>query len=276
MTSKPDFPNVHQRLQGASVALAEGFPEIAGEIASDVLKLHAGQPQAMHVVAHAVQAAAPQHGVIERSIGGAFFLQKMKVGSVDDRMDIIGPLVAGKRVLHVGCTDHPIFNPADNLHVKLAAIAGELHGLDTDHEGLRELERHVLGRYFTGVEAARAFGARYDVLLVPETIEHVSDACGFLRGLHTLDFDRWMVTAPCVYGAFDHPTVSMRVGGDLGPYASIMQDGSLIEEVHPDHKYWFTPYTLANLIQANVPWRIEQAWLMHQRRQIGLVGRRAD
>ena len=96
MTSKPDFPNVHLRLQGASVALSEGFPQIAGEIANDVLKLHAGQPQAMHVVAHAVQAAAPQHGVIERSIGGAFFLQKMKVGSVDDRIDIIGPLVAMK------------------------------------------------------------------------------------------------------------------------------------------------------------------------------------
>lgn len=275
MTDKPVFPDVHHRLQGASVALAEGFTDIASELASGVLRAHAGQPQAMHVVAHALAPRPVDRNLIDRSIGGAFFLQRMKVKSADDRIEIIAPLVRGRRVLHVGCVDYPIFDPANNLHVDLAPLAAELDGLDTDREGLRHLERHVKGRYFASADEVRQAGARYDVLLVPETIEHVRDACAFLRDLHTLTFDRWMVTAPCVYGAFQHPTVSIRSGEEaIGPYASIMQDDSLIEEVHPDHKYWFTPYTLANLLQSSVPWTIEEAWLMHQRRQVGLLGHR--
>ena len=276
MATRSDFNNTHERLQAASVAVDQQFLDLACDLAREVLELHPGQPQALHVLEAAARRTPVLDRLIERSIGGAFYLQKMKVGSVDERLQIIDPLVSGRRVLHVGCTDHPVFDPNSNLHLRLAPIAADLHGLDVDEAGLTQLARHAPGRYFSSLEAVRAAGTRYDVLLVPETIEHVANAGDFLRGLDTLDFDRWMITAPCANAGAHHPDISLRSGDEtVGPYASIMRDGYLVEEVHPDHKYWFTPYTLANLVESSVGWVIEEAWLMRRQRQVGLVGRRA-
>ena len=264
--------NLHHVLQSASVALSEGFPEAAARLAEEVLVVHPGQPQAEQVLDEARKACA-KASLIERNVGGSFFLQKMNVTSVESRMEIFGPLITGRSVLHVGCTDWPVFAPATNLHIQIAPLASDLCGLDTDEPGLDVLRQHVPGRYFRSVDEVLAADAVFDVLLVPETIEHVSNPEGFLTGLDRIPFDTWLLTAPCVYGSFAHPTLSYKTHNQsIGPHAEVMRLGSFIEEVHPDHKYWFTPYTLANLIQSAVPWAIHAAYLAHQGRQVCLVG----
>jgi 2-polyprenyl-3-methyl-5-hydroxy-6-metoxy-1,4-benzoquinol methylase len=76
---------------------------------------------------------------------------------------------------------------------------------------------------------------KYDFLLIPETIEHVDNPCQFLQSIIPLTTEKTeiMVTAPNAFS----PTWQNKFEGK-----------EFRELVHPDHKCWFSPYTLTNTI----------------------------
>lgn len=149
-----------------------------------------------------------------------------------DRFDLYTQLTAGKDVLHIGCADWP-FVPEHNLHLHLSKICNRLYGVDTHAEGLQCLIEH-------GIDGTTlAPHLRYekvDVVLVPEVIEHVMDVKGFLSELTKIDADRYVITAPCAMQC------AMR-----GHFSRTKN--TVLEIVHPDHKCWYSPYTLANLLK---------------------------
>ena len=276
---QPVIKDLYRATQEASVALAEGKSELAARLAADILRVDANNEPAGRLLSRAqhpptaVPASTAKTAVLSRSAGGSFFLQRVKIAqSAARRLDVILPLVSGRRVLHVGCVDSPIFDPRNNLHLTLSKAASELHGLDIDAEGLEELRRHFDGVYFDDVEKCIQHGQHYDVVLVPETIEHVASAESFLQSLHRISFDTILVSAPCIYGWGRYGILSHRdSAGIYGPYGWLLNPGSLVEEVHPDHKYWFSPYTLANLIEAATPWKIESIYLLEDARQVAVL-----
>ena len=197
---------------------------------------------------------------IVRGLNNQFYLQRLKVNDVPNRLPFIRALCAGKKVLHVGCTDFPVFDPNHNLHIQIADVCATLHGLDTDAEGLHKLSHHVPGRYFSAVAE---IDEAYDLVLVPETIEHVSGIKAFLADLGRIDFKELFITAPCVIGwidCFNYKDYSGRRA------ALLSQADDYIEEVHPDHKAWFTPYTLANCIEQYSDWQIEEVLFLEGKR----------
>ncbi|MGZ6826429.1 MAG: hypothetical protein ACXVGH_06515, partial [Mycobacteriales bacterium] len=110
-----------------------------------------------------------------------YFVQQVQVSDElvgIPRWDVLSGLLAGKRVLHVGCADWPITDPAANLHVQLDSICAQLDGIDPHVEAMQALAPHVRGQLFT--DWSQVTGS-YDVLLVPEVLEHVSDVTTFFR-----------------------------------------------------------------------------------------------
>ena len=172
-----------------------------------------------------------------------FFRQRMNVDVVADRMPMFEQLCAGKSVLHVGCVDWPIFDPATNLHLKLASVAKNLIGLDPNVEGLDVLRNHFPGKYFS---RALDVDCAFDVLLVPEVIEHVPNAGHFLAELDALDFTEVMITAP---NAIYRETCPW--------WTATYSDGrTMMEFVHPDHKCYYSPYTLRHVVETLTPWKV--------------------
>lgn len=180
-----------------------------------------------------------------------FFVQQVTVGrelAGLSRLAVFKRICEGKRVLHVGCADWPITNPASSLHLALEPHCAALDGFDVQVEALAQLEPHVKGRLFSRFEE---IPGPYDVVLVPEVVEHVADVAGFLRSLDALGASAYVITVPDAYQCF----------GRHFKYSTA--DEQFTEIVHPDHNAWYTPYTLVNVLRKYTPWTIQGVWFFN-------------
>lgn len=175
-----------------------------------------------------------------------FFVQKVPVSSSlrgAHRNDVFASLCDGREVLHVGCADAPITNVKHNLHLALQGCAKVLDGFDLDTTALDMLRPHLRsGRLFSRLEDIQD---SYEVLLVPEVIEHVNNVEQFLQTLDKIGFSEIIITAPdafsCMHRHFDYDS----------------ETETFCEIVHPDHNAWYTPYTLMNVIRKYTSWTVE-------------------
>ena len=272
--------SLDQMLQEASLALAEGNTLQAAELAAEILKRDADSKLASQILLAAAETEDEprQRPIISRSAGNSFFLQRMQIEeTTPNRMEVFLPLIARKKVLHVGCVDSPIFNPYSNLHLVLSKSAGELHGLDTDLAGLNKLREYFDSVYFADVDRCLEHGTKYDIVLIPETIEHVANPESFLKSIDRIPFETILITAPCVLGWSQYGVMSYsQRDTSYGRYGWLLNSGSFVEEVHPDHKFWFSPYTLANLVETATSWKIEKVLLLEEARQVAIVARHRD
>lgn len=208
--------------------------------------------------------------MIDRQLRGNFFLQRMKVNNIDiSRISYFKMLFDEKDVLHVGCTDWPIFNPNSNLHIQLKDTCNILDGLDLDEDGLKELQKHVEGQMFTKIEDVKN---EYDYVLMPEVIEHVDNVSDFLKQISKINTKKYFISAPCLLGHvqkgfFEYADFSVNKKN------SFLLEGAedYIEEVHPDHNCWYSPYTLCNTIQKYTSWKIEECLFLEQKTMVGII-----
>jgi Methyltransferase domain len=180
-----------------------------------------------------------------------YFVQSVAVSTEFEGMrreEIFTKLLRGKKVLHVGYADWPITNVAANLHVQLDKVCDKIDGLDPHDEADSTLGPHVRGKFFRNWGEVKG---RYDVVLAPEVMEHVDNVKEFLEQLDHAPAKQVIITVPdvsqCRNGHFDF----------------VKKTGTVIEVVHPDHNYWFSPYTLANLIRKYTDWTIKGLWLIN-------------
>lgn len=161
-----------------------------------------------------------------------FYTQKINITNVEEsRFNFLENICKNKKVLHIGCADSMTFGIGHNLHIKLEKIASELHGMDTDVEEIKKLIEVSPGQYFTDFNSCNQ---NYDLVLAPEVLEHVYNAKKFLDQIFSLNFKELLITVPNIL----HYNKEM-----------IQTDTCSTEIVHPDHKYWFSPYTLYNIIK---------------------------
>lgn len=165
-------------------------------------------------------------------------------GVYRSRSDVLVALCAGRSVIHLGCVDH---NPETIrkkikrgkwLHASLCEVASRCYGVDISEAGIAYL-RDELG--YTDAEALDILeqpsevldGEQWDYLLVPEVLEHVNDPHRFLTGLHARfgrNVGKLVITVPNAFAREN--------------YRHALRD---VEIINSDHRYWFTPYTLAKL-----------------------------
>lgn len=161
---------------------------------------------------------------------------------VVDRDDYLISRCTGKKVLHLGCTDSPVyeeqFQAGRLLHPKLLNVADDILGLDVDGEAVKWLEAKCGGRYIVGdLEDSNAIiyqeSSQYDVFLLPDVIEHVGNAQNVVNNINLWAKSRTelIVTTPNAYSA-------------KGFLRAILRS----EVIHPDHVSFHSFYTLSNLL----------------------------
>ena len=191
-----------------------------------------------------------------------YFVQRVAVSNElagFGRFEVFRSFCEGKRVLHVGCADWPITNPKTSLHLALETICEAVDGVDPHVEALEQLRPFVTkGQLFAGV--AEATGS-YDIVLVPEVMEHVPDVEGFLAELQKVDAELYLMSVPdafqCRSRHFDY----------------VENAETFVEVVHPDHNVWYTPYTFANTIQKYSQLNIERMWFFNRISLLALLSK---
>jgi 2-polyprenyl-3-methyl-5-hydroxy-6-metoxy-1,4-benzoquinol methylase len=219
--------------------------------------------------AHLQRAAQEESRLSTSAVGGIslleqvhapYFVQRVAVGEDlmgRSRLDVFSTLCAGKNVLHVGCVDWPITDLKASLHLQLDACC-QLDGFDINTEAFEIMRPHVKGRLFSRWED---ISEHYDLVLVPEVMEHVPDVAGFLKQLDALRAPHYVITVPDAYSCFRRHF----------DYSSGAQ--TFVEVVHPDHNCWYTPYTLANVLRKYTGWRLDGMWFFNGMSLLALATR---
>jgi len=161
-----------------------------------------------------------------------YFLQKVTVEKTKlSRKNFISNYVRDKVVLHVGFVDWPITKEKkENLHLSIAPICKRLDGIDTNiTEEIKQLLTISNGNIYNSWDQVENI---YDIIIVPEVIEHVGNLENFLNIFNNFSA-QIIITVPDAYS--------------LKNNFQETSDG-YFEHVHPDHNYWFSPYTLKNVI----------------------------
>ncbi|GEM_PF-2265234 len=155
---------------------------------------------------------------------------QIEVEDVPQRLTWLRGLCSDKSVLHVGCCDVPVFDPNNNLHIELSQVSNQIDGLDISLPGIDVLKKHVFGNYY---HETKGIKQGYDLVLAPEVLEHTPNAHEFLDQLFQVKAKSYLITAPHIQW-----------------YERTRREGSLfIEEVHEDHRAWYSPYTLLNIVR---------------------------
>lgn len=170
------------------------------------------------------------------------------------RIEFIKKISAGKKVLHLGCTNHPYTEEAIKnemlLHFDLEKTAKELHGFDYDQAGLDVLSRYgAKNLHRADLEKLEdvALDETFDVIIAGEMIEHLSNPGLFLRGIRRFmrNDTRLVITTINAYCAMRFFIYGLRGKGGAN------------EPVHPDHVFYYS-YSTLNLLLKRENYAVEQ------------------
>ena len=164
-----------------------------------------------------------------------------------NRMDLAVKLATGKSVLHVGCVDEGIVS-RETLHQKLGKVASKIHGVDVidkkeDGYTFFNFERNVAKfkttEYIDNGPKEPSIGTiekvlfpEIDIVICTEVLEHLDGVCPLLRNLRSVGAEEYFFSVP---------------NGFSWEHRSLL--GQDIELIHPDHRCWFSPYTLENVLK---------------------------
>lgn len=165
--------------------------------------------------------------------------------SVPTRIERLERLARGRKVIHVGCVDHiPLIEQKIErgtwLHARLHGTADRCLGLDIDAEGVAYLQEKL--GYEDVVQCdviadpvpPSITAERWDVMILGEIVEHLDNPVIFLSSMrekYAAVVDRLVITVPNAF----------RIENFL--MARRHQ-----EFINTDHRFWFTPYTLAKVV----------------------------
>ena len=181
-----------------------------------------------------------------------FFVQKQSVRRNligRSRIEVFARLCKDKRVLHIGCADWPITSPDTSLHLGLQKYCAQLDGFDIHEEALTQLRPFVHGKLFSHLDEITE---HYDLVLVPEVMEHVPNVQEFLAQLNKINTQKYVITVPDAYSCFARH------------FDYVADTEAFVEVVHPDHNCWYTPYTLSNVIRKYTSWQLDGMWFFNQ------------
>jgi len=185
-----------------------------------------------------------------------FWTQKIECESTKiNKIDLIISLAGGK-VLHVGCTDYPL-DRVGELHSTLLDQNIDVDGYDVDEVGIQKLKSMLPNKNF--YSKIEEIDAAYDLVIIPEVIEHVTSHDLFFKQIDSIKFDKFLLSVP-------------NLMKNTLEYQYDASRKVFYEAIHPDHKFWFSPYTICNLIESCSSWKIEKVYLMHNDSQIVVIG----
>lgn len=230
--------------------LSEPLPDVHAGMEQPVQAPIAPAPEAVEVEqAGPVVQAVPSSPL--EAAHEPYFVQRVAVDNSLvglNRVAVLRHICEGKRVLHVGCADWPITDPATSLHLLLEPVCAQLDGFDIHEEALAQLAPLTKGRLFSDF---KLIVDSYDIVLVPEVMEHVADVPSFLAQLEGVDASCFFLSVPDAFQCRGHH------------FDYVTQSQTFVEVVHPDHNVWYTPYTFANTIRKYSGFDVEKMWFFN-------------
>ncbi len=165
-------------------------------------------------------------------------------GRIPYRNDVVTELCRGKKVLHIGCCDHaPLvrgkIESGEWLHGQLSLVAEKVVGVDIDGDAAAEVSRisgltNIVAADITGaVEIPQIANVFFDIVLFGEVVEHIGNPVLFLQKFvqrYSRNVDRIVMTVPN----------ALRAGNIKGVFLNR-------EIINSDHRFFFTPYTIAKI-----------------------------
>jgi 2-polyprenyl-3-methyl-5-hydroxy-6-metoxy-1,4-benzoquinol methylase len=147
-----------------------------------------------------------------------------------------------KKVLHIGCVDAGImeerFQNNELLHQKLAQVSPFLYGVDIDVEGIEFLKNNGFDNLWVmdicdPKQQAALANIQFDVIILSEVIEHLNNPGFMLDAIKQLMTKETalLISVPNAFAAKNIWNMIKRQ-----------------EYVHPDHNYYFSHVTFANVL----------------------------
>lgn len=173
------------------------------------------------------------------------FDMRLTPNKLVSRLDCLKELCRGKNVIHVGCCDHvSIISEKVEKGIWLHGILDEqcekLQGIDICDEAVNFCNQNNLCKMPILLDDCTSCTVegidQYDIILMAEMIEHINNPVEFLektyKNFRTQGFrGKYILTAPNALGLIRR---------------NIFKKG--VERINTDHKYWFSPYTLAKIM----------------------------
>ncbi len=164
--------------------------------------------------------------------------------SVPDRIALLEQMSEGKRVLHIGCVDHiPLIEAKRKrgrwLHDRLAQRTAALVGIDLDAAGVAYVTQNLgyedvfVSDVTRDDPPPKISMARWDYAILGEIVEHLDNPVTFLsafRSRYAPYVDEMIITTPNAF----------RID-------NFKQARRHVELINSDHRFWWSPYTLAKV-----------------------------
>lgn len=163
-----------------------------------------------------------------------------------ERIELLKTACAGKKVLHLGCTNYPYTKDSIDkkmlLHFEIAKAAKELYGFDFDRAGIDVLTKAGVEKLFRAdLEnlAEVPLDETFEVIVAGEMIEHLSNPGLFLRGIKRFmnQETKLLITTINAYCGMRNIIYALRGKGGKN------------EPVHPDHVAYYSFATLKLVIE---------------------------
>jgi 2-polyprenyl-3-methyl-5-hydroxy-6-metoxy-1,4-benzoquinol methylase len=160
------------------------------------------------------------------------------------RIELLEKLVSGKDIIHLGCADHLAVikaKIANNswLHERLCRKARSCVGVDIDSAGVDYMKtelgyENVFCADLLKDDVSWIRERKWDYIVLGDILEHLDDPQIFLRTLKQKlsgNTGGMIITVPNAFA--------------LSNFCNILKRS---ECINTDHRYWFTPYTVAKVL----------------------------
>lgn len=160
---------------------------------------------------------------------------------VESRISKITDYCKNKKVLHIGCTDHielitDKMGSGTWLHDILSKESSKCIGIDIDKEAIKHANKYCHNIFYCDVtsnDIPKEVSEEYwDLVVLGEVIEHIGNPLLFLDAMKkNIKATKLLITAPNAFR-----------------WNNIKNIHKGVECINSDHRFWFTPYTLAKIL----------------------------
>lgn len=174
-------------------------------------------------------------------------VQYQKQPEVADKMDYLKSHLAGKKVIDIGFADHLslIDERLKNngwIHAHFRSWSTRIIGVDIDPQAVEHVKNkfNYNDVYCHDITSSQLLEPilkeSWDYVVMSEVLEHIPNPALFLSKIkenYGKHVGKLIITVPNAFG-----TITLR---------SVFNN---VERINSDHKFWFTPYTLAKVVTA--------------------------